>query len=95
MTSSQDYEVASAEKGVIEPNSEHAEGTHREFSEAETKKLLRKIDWTLLPLLSLLYLLSFLDRANIGNARLAGLETDLKMLGKWDYSVRTLLRPCY
>lgn len=29
----------------------------------ETKKLLRKIDWTLLPFLALLYLLSFLDRS--------------------------------
>ena len=30
--------------------------------------------------------LSFLDRTNIGNARLAGLETDLKMKGL-DYNV--------
>jgi len=28
------------------------------------------------------YLLSFLDRANIGNARLAGMEEDLNMSGK-------------
>lgn len=28
------------------------------------------------------YLLSFLDRANIGNARLAGMEADLNMSGK-------------
>lgn len=31
---------------------------------------------------SLRYLLSFLDRANIGNARLAGMEEDLNMSGK-------------
>lgn len=56
------------------------------FDEKATKKLIRKIDWILLPFLALLYLLSFLDRANIGNARLAGLEKDLRMEGL-DYNV--------
>ncbi|KAJ3019658.1 UNVERIFIED_CONTAM: hypothetical protein HDU68_010573 [Siphonaria sp. JEL0065] len=36
--------------------------------------LLRKIDWRLIPFLSYLYLFCFLDRANIGNARAAGLN---------------------
>lgn len=44
-----------------------------------TKKLLRKIDMTLIPFLALLYLLSFLDRTNIGNARLDTLEADLHL----------------
>lgn len=44
-----------------------------------TKKLLRKIDLTLIPFLALLYLLSFLDRTNIGNARLDTLEKDLHL----------------
>merc|ERR1712000_501543 len=51
-----------------------------------TKKLIRKMDWALLPFLALLYLLSFLDRTNIGNARLANLEEDLNMSGL-DYNV--------
>ena len=33
------------------------------------KKLMRKIDWAIIPWISLLYLLSFLDRTSIGNAR--------------------------
>ncbi|KAJ3910484.1 major facilitator superfamily domain-containing protein [Lentinula edodes] len=41
--------------------------------------LVRKIDSRLLPILTLLYLLSFLDRTNIGNARILGLATDLKL----------------
>ncbi|KAF2842866.1 major facilitator superfamily transporter [Patellaria atrata CBS 101060] len=49
------------------------------FDESATKRLIRKIDFTLIPFLALLYLLSFLDRTNIGNARLAGLEEDLNM----------------
>ncbi|KAG9252494.1 major facilitator superfamily domain-containing protein [Emericellopsis atlantica] len=41
------------------------------------KKLMWKVDLWLIPWLSLLYLLSFLDRTNIGNARAAGLEDDI------------------
>jgi hypothetical protein len=56
------------------------------FDKKTTKRLIRKMDWALLPFLALLYLLSFLDRTNIGNARLAGIEKDLGMSGL-DYNV--------
>ncbi|KAG7087872.1 hypothetical protein E1B28_013810 [Marasmius oreades] len=49
-------------------------------------KLRRKIDLMILPTVSLLYLFCFIDRANIGNARLAGLETDLG-LHRYDYNI--------
>jgi len=39
----------------------------------DEKALVRKLDLRLLPPLTLLYLLSFLDRSNIGNAKLDGL----------------------
>ncbi|KAE9972908.1 hypothetical protein EG328_004716 [Venturia inaequalis] len=51
------------------------------FDDGATKRLLRKIDLYLIPLLSLLYLLSFLDRSNIGNAKLAFLPQSLKLKG--------------
>ncbi|KAF8133663.1 major facilitator superfamily domain-containing protein [Boletus edulis] len=44
-------------------------------------RVLRKLDWHLLPLVSLLYFLSFLDRTNIGNARIAGMGNDLDLVG--------------
>ncbi|KAJ7282851.1 MFS general substrate transporter [Mycena rebaudengoi] len=47
----------------------------------EERKLWRKIDLRLAPILSLMYLLSYLDRANIGNARLQGLESQLELTG--------------
>ncbi|KAF8070071.1 major facilitator superfamily domain-containing protein [Lyophyllum atratum] len=50
-------------------------------SEEEYKKILRKLDIHLLPFVSLLYLLSFLDRANIGNARIAGMAVDAHLDG--------------
>jgi hypothetical protein len=39
---------------------------HVDVSGVDERKLLRKIDLTLIPWLSLLYLLSFLDRTSIG-----------------------------
>lgn len=37
----------------------------------DEKKLMRKIDYRIIPWLSLLYLLSYLDRSTIGNARVS------------------------
>lgn len=51
------------------------------YDTKQTKALLRKIDRHLIPFLSLLYLLSFLDRTNIGNAKLFGLEKSLRLVG--------------
>ena len=45
------------------------------------KRALRKMDLHLMPILTLLYLLSFLDRGNIGNAKIEGLTESLKMTG--------------
>jgi len=42
---------------------------HVDVSGVDEAKLVRKIDWWLLPWLSFLYLLSFLDRTSIGNAK--------------------------
>ncbi|KAL7277633.1 hypothetical protein ACG7TL_008560 [Trametes sanguinea] len=52
-----------------------------EKSGVDPRKVLRKLDWRLLPFVSLLYLLSFLDRTNIGNAKVAGLAADLHLTG--------------
>ncbi|KAL8731511.1 MAG: hypothetical protein Q9166_003357 [cf. Caloplaca sp. 2 TL-2023] len=45
------------------------------------RRLLWKLDLRLIPWLCLLYLISFLDRTNIGNARLVHLEDDLNITG--------------
>ncbi|GKT65439.1 major facilitator superfamily transporter [Colletotrichum tofieldiae] len=44
-----------------------------------TKTLLFKVDTrrVVLPLLALLFLCSFLDRTNVGNAKIIGMEEDL------------------
>lgn len=50
-----------------------------DFSDIDEKKLLRKMDLHILPLVSLLYLLSFIDRGNIGNARIEGITVTLNL----------------
>ncbi|KAK1990563.1 major facilitator superfamily transporter [Colletotrichum falcatum] len=48
---------------------------------AAEKMIVRKLDMHIIPLVMLLYLFSFLDRVNIGNARLYNLERDLDLQG--------------
>ncbi|KAJ5106757.1 Major facilitator superfamily domain general substrate transporter [Penicillium angulare] len=49
------------------------------YTAEEEKEVVRIIDKRLIPFLALLYLLAFLDRSNIGNAKIAGLEEDLNL----------------
>ncbi|KAI4520801.1 MFS general substrate transporter [Schizophyllum commune Loenen D] len=51
------------------------------FDEAEYKRIVRRVDWHLLPLVTLLYFLSYLDRGNIGNAKIAGMAADAHLDG--------------
>ncbi|KAI9926087.1 hypothetical protein MW887_004548 [Aspergillus wentii] len=52
----------------------------------DERRVIRKCDSHVVPVLMVLYLLAFLDRINIGNARLQGLEGDLNMDGS-DYNI--------
>lgn len=78
--------ITDHDKGDVSPP-EHYEEKHigtvdtqqLESSSVNEKAVVRKIDYHLVPWLSLLYLLSFLDRTNIGNANLFGLSRDLKL----------------
>jgi hypothetical protein len=57
-----------------------------EIDRAAEKRLLWKLDIHVVPILMFLFLLAFLDRINIGNARLQGLEKDLNMKNN-DYNI--------
>ncbi|KAI0068667.1 MFS general substrate transporter [Artomyces pyxidatus] len=46
-----------------------------------TKGVLWKLDLHLLPAFVLMWMTNFIDRTNIGNARIAGLQTDLHLRG--------------
>ncbi|RDW89815.1 uncharacterized protein DSM5745_01590 [Aspergillus mulundensis] len=51
------------------------------YPEEKRKKVFRKVDVRLVPMLALLYLAAHIDRANIGNAKIEGMVTDLHMSG--------------
>lgn len=55
------------------------------YNDPEKAKLLksgtRKLDWTVVPPLLLMWLANFIDRSNAGNARIAGMTTDLGIIG--------------
>ncbi|KAI9727421.1 MAG: hypothetical protein M1834_008427 [Cirrosporium novae-zelandiae] len=56
----------------------------------EEKNLIRKIDLFLLPTIWLMYLLSYVDRTNIGNAKIAGMQEDLN-LDSGEYSLALIV----
>lgn len=84
------------------PNSRHFEESSQSsnedvvWDEAEEARIRHKLDWQIVPIVTLMYLLCFLDRsvtqlilgttltpysANIGNARIQGMAKDLKLIG--------------
>ncbi|EEP77816.1 predicted protein [Uncinocarpus reesii 1704] len=60
------------------------------YTPDEAKQILRKVDYRLVPLLAVLYLLAFIDRGNIANAKIAGMEKDLNLQGS-QYNVALTL----
>ncbi|KAI1625095.1 major facilitator superfamily transporter [Exophiala viscosa] len=53
---------------------------------AAERRLVRKFDFRILPTLAAMYLFNSLDKSNLGNAKTAGLEKDLKLTGD-DYNM--------
>ncbi|WWC67388.1 uncharacterized protein I206_101296 [Kwoniella pini CBS 10737] len=58
----------------------------RQINHIALSSALRKLDLFLLPIATIAYFLNFLDRSNIGNAKAAGLQTDLKLTNR-QYSI--------
>ena len=56
-------------------------GELTEEEQALTKKLRKKIDLMIMPLVILVYLMNYIDRNNYAAARLQGLEDDLGLVG--------------
>ncbi|EQL00396.1 hypothetical protein G6O67_007946 [Ophiocordyceps sinensis] len=55
------------------------------FDPVAERRLRLKMDLCIIPPVSLLYLFCFIDRANLGNAKIAGLDVDLGMR-QFDYN---------
>lgn len=78
-----DYHAADVEKQIEPVNKQEAESIEPFVlpTEEEKRAVIRKLDWRLLPLVFVLYSLAVLDRSNLGNARLAGMEQDIDLSG--------------
>ncbi|KAG9192181.1 adenylosuccinate synthase [Alternaria panax] len=79
-----DRTPAEMEKGdnvLFEEANESDRSTDGEFTwtPEEEKKVRRKLDRVIVPLTTFLYLLCFLDRVNVGNARIQGMAVDLDL----------------
>ncbi|KAH0556320.1 hypothetical protein GP486_005752 [Trichoglossum hirsutum] len=76
-------EVGSAEpvtSGIARGKGGEAHGGQQDGIDAEAeKRLVKKLDRRVVLLLAVLYLLSVLDRSNIGNARVAGMSASLHL----------------
>ncbi|KAJ5535019.1 hypothetical protein N7527_001273 [Penicillium freii] len=68
--------VSELEDAKSSPLDRHGDLTHQQKL---TRKVLWKLDIHILPILALLFLMSFLDRTNVGNAKIIGLEADLSI----------------
>jgi sugar phosphate permease len=83
-TTSLTKQALSAERSTSDASTVSGNSQHK-FSATEEARLCRKIDWHVVPSVALLYLFCFIDRANVGNAKIAHLDADLHLMG-FDYN---------
>ncbi|KAL7929794.1 major facilitator superfamily domain-containing protein [Trichoderma chlorosporum] len=74
------FENEKHEENEVEHGASYGQDSQR--TAAMTKRVLFKVDTRVMPILALLLLCSFLDRTNVGNAKILGLEADLGITDK-------------
>ncbi|KAK7214127.1 hypothetical protein V2G26_021305 [Clonostachys chloroleuca] len=74
--------------GITMTEYEHYCQLNEDFTGERMSKLVRKIDYRVLPQLVIIYLLAYVDRSNAGNAKLFGTLEDLNINGtQWNTSL--------
>lgn len=63
------------------PGAGESGSSHVYIDPEKEKKVVRKLDMFIVPVFMITYLFSFLDRSNLGNAKVAGLVKDLHLEG--------------
>ncbi|KAG6006887.1 hypothetical protein E4U21_006606 [Claviceps maximensis] len=71
-------QATESDVGTLRPSQEGSSVVPADDAAVE-RRVVRKMDRNLLALLVFLFLLAFLDRSNIGNARIAGMQHDLHL----------------
>lgn len=80
--SSKKKEPNAFEKEVLSSTTYTDEDKIPSINHPMEKRVLKKMDMFIIPLMGLLYFLSNLDRSNIGNAEVAGLSKDIGLVGR-------------
>lgn len=62
-----------------------------EFSDADKKRILRRLDFRLVTMVGFMYCVSLMDRTNLSAAAIAGMLVELKMATGFGYSIVTLV----
>lgn len=70
----QDIKISCVEEEIKQKDVDY-----RPADDPDDRKLLRKLDLHLIPTMTLLYLLSYLDRVNIGQAKIDGLIESINL----------------
>ncbi|KAI5456787.1 major facilitator superfamily domain-containing protein [Mariannaea sp. PMI_226] len=69
----------------IDPGAEEIEATHNSqiysIDPAEERRVVRKLDTVIMPVMALVYLFQYIDKQAISQAAIFGLTTDLKLSG--------------
>lgn len=68
-------------------------GADHGFTLEEQKRIMWRLDRRLVPVLGVMYCVSLMDRTNLGAASIAGMTTDLMLIGDRYVSGLTMVRP--
>ncbi|EMD35572.1 hypothetical protein CERSUDRAFT_96687 [Gelatoporia subvermispora B] len=72
---------AETEKVAFEHEEELVSSVPSKLTPEQERRVWRKIDIRIMPIVTVMYLCSFLDRGNVGNAKLQGLTSQLNLTG--------------
>ncbi|KAJ7038236.1 major facilitator superfamily domain-containing protein [Mycena alexandri] len=85
MDGSTNHKDSEAIERKISPTDEDRNSEILEFTRDEERGLLRKFDFFILPPLAFMYLCNALDKGNVGNAKTAGWDKDIGLVGNQYY----------
>lgn len=57
-------------------------GDHQDIDDAAARRILRKIDWHIMPLLFITYAFNFMDKTILSSAAVFGLKDDNHLVGQ-------------
>ncbi|KAI1076807.1 MFS general substrate transporter [Whalleya microplaca] len=81
MSNGKTLSVMEADETAVSRPGGSQDGSLTNYSRSQEARVVRKLDWNLMTLFFVLYMLAFLDRGNIGNAKIAGMDKELQLTG--------------